>query len=71
MHLESIRAQIVPLGVLGSSAQFREGERIHTENSYKYTPMMVETMLAQSGFSAASTWVDAREWFALTLARVE
>ena len=68
MHLESARAQTVHLGVLGSTANFREAERIHTENSYKYTPMMVESMLAQSGLTAESTWLDSRGWFALTLA---
>jgi len=70
MHLESTRAQTVHLGVLGSTAKFREGERIHTENSYKYTPLTVESMLSHSGLTALSSWLDSRGWFALTLAKV-
>jgi dimethylhistidine N-methyltransferase len=70
MHLESTRAQTVRLGVLGSTANFRQGERIHTENSYKYTPLTVESMLSHSGLTAVSSWLDSRGWFALTLAKV-
>jgi L-histidine N-alpha-methyltransferase len=70
MHLESARAQRVDLKLIPLSVEFAPGERIHTENSYKYTIPMVREMLSASGFSLERTWLDHRGWFALHLARV-
>jgi dimethylhistidine N-methyltransferase len=70
IYLESLRPQIVDLGVLNSRVKFAKGERIHTENSYKYTMSMVREMLGLSGFSLDASWFDRRTWFALHLARV-
>ncbi len=70
MHLESLRTQDVELRLLGLRIHFARGERIHTENSYKYTPAMVEKLLTASGFRLDHTWTDRRSWFALHLARV-
>jgi L-histidine Nalpha-methyltransferase len=66
--LESLRPQIVTLRTLGLRAQFATGERIHTENSYKYTPAMVQNLLEAAGFKLAQSWMDNRDWFALHLA---
>ena len=70
IYLASVREQIVTLRVLSLTAKFAVGERIHTENSYKYTPEMVEKMLCVSGFKRERTWFDSRKWFGLHLARV-
>ena len=70
MHLESARAQRVDLKLIPLSVEFAPGERIHTENSYKYTIPMVREMLSASGFSLEKTWFDRQRWFALHLARV-
>lgn len=70
MHLQSQCRQTVSLGILGSKIAFAAGERIHTENSYKYTVPMVEGMLNAAGFSLEQTWFDDKKWFALNLARV-
>ncbi|MGA7380046.1 MAG: L-histidine N(alpha)-methyltransferase [Terriglobales bacterium] len=70
IYLESLRPQVVDLGLLNSRVKFANGERIHTENSYKYTMPMVREMLKTSGFSLDATWLDHRAWFALHLARV-
>src|SRR6266496_1130528 len=69
IYLESTRAQAAVLQLSGTTIKFRSGERIHTENSYKYTPQMVETMLCASGFRLEKTWYDRRKWFGLHLAR--
>jgi L-histidine N-alpha-methyltransferase len=50
MHLVSLRRQHVRLAGLGLELDFREGESIHTENSYKYSPRRVKSLLAASGF---------------------
>ena len=52
------------------TVHFKEGERIHTENSYKYTLASVKEMLALAGFNLEKTWMDQRKWFALHLARI-
>ena len=70
IYLESTCAQSVVLRLTGTVVRFAERERIHTENSYKYTLEMVERMLCVSGFSLEKTWFDRRKWFGLHLARV-
>ena len=48
---------------------FREGETIHTENSYKFTDNTLDALLSDSGFKIESTWKDGRNWYAVTLSR--
>ena len=71
MHLESRIAQRVRLEALDLEVDFAEGETIHTENSYKYRPGLVEEMLAEAGFAAAGSWTDERGWFEVCLGRAE
>lgn len=70
IFLESTRAQSVNVSLLQLRVRLAAGERIHTENSYKYTIPMVRAMLRESGFALEQTWFDRRKWFALHLARV-
>jgi dimethylhistidine N-methyltransferase len=69
MHLMSRAAQEVRVGALDLTVDFAAGESIHTENSYKYRPGQVETLLAEAGFRAEATWTDPRGWFAVCLGR--
>jgi len=69
IYLESTRAQVVGLRMPDLTVRFLAGERIHTENSYKYTKQMVESMLCVSGFKLEKTWYDRHHWFGLHLAR--
>jgi len=48
---------------------FKKGERIHTENSYKYTIASVRDTLRSTGFAVESTWTDENAWFGTHLAR--
>jgi L-histidine Nalpha-methyltransferase len=68
MHLESLTAQRVRLAGLDLELEFSAGERIHTENSYKYRPGQVETLLREAGFAVTGRWSDEQEWFAVLLA---
>ncbi len=70
MYLESLRAQSVFLAAIEMDVSFAAGERIHTENSYKYTYEMVETILRESGFKLEQSWHDRQKWFGVHLARV-
>jgi len=72
MHLESLTAQTVhiPANCTGPSLtlHFATGETIHTENSYKFTPASIQTLLSSSSFSPLRTWYDPHCLFAVTLA---
>jgi dimethylhistidine N-methyltransferase len=54
MHLESVHDQEVMID--GRERRFRAGERIHTENSYKYAPAEFEAVLADAGFASVRRW---------------
>jgi len=69
IFLESLRRQIVDIPFLNLQVKFDNGERIHTENSHKYTLASVKNLLKPAGFSLLKTWYDERKWFALHLAR--
>jgi dimethylhistidine N-methyltransferase len=66
MHLEARRALTVSWP--GGQRAFAPGERIHTENSYKFTEAGFLGLLAQSGFGAAQCWTDERKSFLLCYA---
>ena len=70
MSLESVRAQQVFLPLLEVDVEFAAGERVHTENSYKYTMEMIETILRESGFKLEQSWQDRQKWFGVHLATV-
>jgi dimethylhistidine N-methyltransferase len=61
MHLASRTRQKVK--VAGRSFDFRAGETIHTENSYKYTPESFGAMARGSGWSPVATWTDPQGYF--------
>ena len=67
MHLESLQDAQVQWP--GGARVFAQGERIHTENSYKYPLPVFTEMLARAGFGQAQAWTDERGWFAVVYAR--
>lgn len=67
MHLEARRDLTVRWN--GGVRRFGEGERIHTENSYKYTPDSFAGLLQEAGFHLAQRWTDERGWFMVCHAR--
>jgi dimethylhistidine N-methyltransferase len=56
MHLASTRRQKVR--VAGTTVDFRAGETIHTENSYKYTVESFQALASGSGWSPLKVWSD-------------
>jgi dimethylhistidine N-methyltransferase len=56
MHLASTKRQKVR--VAGTTIDFRAGETIHTENSYKYTVESFQALARGSGWSPRKTWSD-------------
>lgn len=53
----------------GGGRSFARGERIHTENSYKYRVEDFVALLNRAGFPRTQVWTDERGWFAVILAR--
>ena len=70
IYVESMREQSVWVADIGMEVHFRGGERIHTENSYKFTGEMVNRILAEGGFVAERFWTDRESWFGVYMARV-
>lgn len=65
MHLVSRADQRVR--VLGRSFDFREGERLHTENSYKFTVEGFSELAAQAGWRMGRSFVNPAPAFAAVL----
>ena len=47
---------------------FQQGERIHTENSHKYTRDSIEILLRQAGFTQMQFFTDPKHYFAVIYA---
>ncbi len=67
MHLEARHA--VQVNVRGATRHFAPKERIHTENSYKYTPEQFRALLSEAGFTEPKLWQDERADFSVFYAR--
>ncbi|HEX5038004.1 MAG TPA: L-histidine N(alpha)-methyltransferase [bacterium] len=63
MHLESLKNQTVRIGE--AEIGFKEGETIHTENSYKYSVSDFHALAAASGWSHEGLWKDEKDLFSL------
>ena len=63
MHLEARQALTVRWP--GAQRAFAAGERIHTENSCKYTVDGFAALLQAAGFARPVHWTDERGWFAV------
>jgi dimethylhistidine N-methyltransferase len=63
MHLASNKRQKVR--VAGRLFEFRAGETIHTENSYKYTLDSFAALARGSGWQPISAWTDAGANFSI------
>lgn len=63
MHLASRTNQ--KIRVCGHAFEFRRGETIHTENSYKYTPELFQALAAGAGWRTAGMWTDANRYFSV------
>ena len=63
MHLEARHAQTVRWA--SGERAFAAGERLHTENSYKYTVGSFAELLGRAGFRASRCWTSDNGWFAV------
>jgi len=63
LYLKSLADQTATIA--GRRFHFAEGERIHTENSYKYAIDEFHALAAQAGFRAIHTWTDRNNLFSV------
>ncbi|HEU0017096.1 MAG TPA: L-histidine N(alpha)-methyltransferase [Methyloceanibacter sp.] len=68
MHLVSLARQTVR--VLSQAFSFATGERIHTENSHKYSVAEFQALASASGWTPAHAWTDQDRLFSLHLLRL-
>jgi len=68
MHLVSLARQTVR--VLGRAFGFTKGERVHTENSHKYSVEEFQALASAAGWTPAHAWTDADRLFSLHLLRL-
>jgi dimethylhistidine N-methyltransferase len=67
VYIVSLRRQTLTIPRLEMEIQFAQGERIHTENSYKYDPAGLSKLATATGYTRARTWLDQREQFSSNL----
>ena len=63
MHLDCRKNQNVRLGE--ENFRIREGESIHTENSYKYEITQFQELAKRSGWQPRSVWTDEERLFSV------
>jgi L-histidine Nalpha-methyltransferase len=67
MHLQA--RHDVTVNWPGHSRNFKRGEDIHTENSYKSSLEGFAELLMASGFKQPVCWKDAQDWFSVHWAK--
>ena len=67
MHLQARKPLTISWTLNGQRFEraFAPKERIHTENSYKWTVEKFSALLKSAGFSTTQAWTDEREYFAV------
>lgn len=63
IYLESLIDQSAE--ILGRRYAFRQGERIHVENSHKYTLPQFQDLASKAGWRTEQVWIDAGNLFSL------
>jgi len=69
MHLKAKRDVVITLP--NALLEFKAGDMIHTENSYKYTQASFTALLIDCGFKTIKTWSDEEGYFLVCYASAE
>jgi uncharacterized SAM-dependent methyltransferase len=65
LHIVSLRDQVAHAA--GMEIRFRAGDRIHAEDSHKYTVEEFQALARRAGFDAAACWRDEEDLFSIHL----
>lgn len=63
IYLESLKDQEAQ--ILDRTFSFAQGERVHVENSHKYTIEGFRELASESGWVMAQYWVDEQDYFSI------
>ncbi|MBZ0265942.1 L-histidine N(alpha)-methyltransferase [bacterium] len=63
MHLLSLSNQKIVID--DQEYSLREGETIHTENSYKYTPQQIKELGESADYKLLAAWYDDKKYFSI------
>jgi uncharacterized SAM-dependent methyltransferase len=66
MHLVSLRDASVTWAD-GTCIPIARGETIHTENSYKYVPLLFERLALDAGWNVEKSWTSPDPAFGIFL----
>ena len=69
MHLASLKRQRIKL--CGECIDFRAGETIHTESSYKYSIDSFRALARGAGWAPVAVWTDPDSYFSVHALRLE
>ena len=69
MHLVSEKKQIIE--IMNTKIHFKEGETIHTENSYKYTVSRFRNLAELSNFEIINVLKDDKAFFGVFIMKVK
>jgi dimethylhistidine N-methyltransferase len=67
LSLVSRRDQEVSIAALGLVVKLRQGERIHTEDSFKYAPAEIARLAQAAGLRPLARWLDGAGRFGVNL----
>jgi L-histidine N-alpha-methyltransferase len=67
MHLIAKKEIIIKTPFHDSEIVIKKGENIHTENSYKYSQEMIESIEKFTKLKIKNTFTDEKKWFSLVL----
>ena len=67
IYLASTQAQRIRIERLGLEVSFAAGERIHTENSYKYSLTEIDELASASGLKLERQWLDGGRRFSINV----
>ncbi|MEO1658589.1 MAG: L-histidine N(alpha)-methyltransferase [Pseudomonadota bacterium] len=65
IYAEALSEQDVVIG--GQTFHFSTGERLHVENSHKFTENSVARIAERAGWEVEMFWTDPKEWFGVFL----
>lgn len=65
IELESLRDQSVAIDAIGLDLEFAKGERIHIEDSTKYSFDEIDTVAVEAGYRVDKRWTDPQQKFSV------
>lgn len=65
MHLKAIKDIEISSPILSSNIHVKKGEKIHTENSYKFTDENIKKLACGAGLEIQNIFTDENKWFSL------